>query len=101
MTVVSEKQHLHDLIERLDPAEINTAARFLEFMLLDPASRAVATAPMDDEPVSQAQREAVARSEAWLKERGGRGIPMEDVLADFDLTMDDFPTRLGQRARQD
>lgn len=28
---------------------------------------------------------------AWLAQRGGKGIPMEEVLADFGLTLEDFP----------
>jgi hypothetical protein len=95
MTASSDKQHAHDLVERLGPSEVHTAVRFLEFMLLDPVSRAVATAPEDDEPVSQKQRAALARSEAWLQARGGKGIPMEEILADFALTMDDFPADPG------
>jgi hypothetical protein len=35
MNGVSEKQHAHELIERLPEAQIPTAVRFLEFMLLD------------------------------------------------------------------
>jgi hypothetical protein len=46
MEIISEKQHAHELIERLPPSEVATAVRFLEFMLLDPVARAVATAPL-------------------------------------------------------
>ena len=101
MTASSDKQHAHDLVERLGPSEVHAAVRFLEFILLDPVSRAVATALEDDEPVSQEQREALAGSEAWFRERGGKGIPMEEVLADFGLTMDDFPADPGQHAHKD
>jgi hypothetical protein len=58
--------------------------------MLDPVARAIANAPIDDEPVSEKERQAVARSEAWLEERGGKGIPMEEVLADFGLTIEDL-----------
>ena len=36
--------------------------------LLDPASRAIANAPIDDEPESGEERQAVARSKAWFKQ---------------------------------
>jgi hypothetical protein len=91
MEAVPDKQQAHELIERLQTSQIATAVRFLEFMLLDPVSRAIATAPADDEPPTDEQRQAIARSEAWFRERGGKGIPMEEVLADAGLTMDDFP----------
>ena len=91
MNGASEKQHAHELIDRLPAANMGTAVRFLEFILLDPVSRAIATAPVDDEPLTHEERQAIARSEAWFGERGGKGIPMEEVLADFGLTAGDFP----------
>ena len=33
------------------------------------------------------------RADAWLEQRGGRGIPHEEVLAEFGLTMKDFPLK--------
>jgi hypothetical protein len=52
MKAVSERQRAHELIERLQASQIATAVLFLEFMLLDPVSRAAATAPADDEPLA-------------------------------------------------
>jgi hypothetical protein len=77
MTGVSEKYHAHELIERLPDTQIATAVRFLEFMLLDPVARTVATATPDDEPVTDQDRCRFHDSQA----RRGKGIPMEDVLA--------------------
>ncbi len=88
MEAVSNKQHAHELIERLPDSELATAVRFLEFMLLDRVARAGV-----DEPVEEDLRRLRER-EAWFAQHGGKGIPMEDVLADFGLKMDDFP--LGQ-----
>jgi hypothetical protein len=48
------KQYAHELIERLAPVQVSAAVGVLERML-DPLSRALANAPFDDEPVSQAQ----------------------------------------------
>jgi len=39
MNGAMEKQHAHELIERLPDSEIATAIRFLELMLLDPVAR--------------------------------------------------------------
>jgi hypothetical protein len=84
-----DKQQAHELIERLQASQISTAVRFLEFMLLDPAARAVATSPPDDEPVTDQDRRRLHDGQAWFAQRGGKGIPMEDVLAEFGLKPDD------------
>jgi len=84
-----DKQHAHELIDRLQTSQISTAVRFLEFMLLDPAAHAVATAPPDDEPVTEQDRRRFHDGQAWFAQRGGKGIPMEDVLAEFGLKPDD------------
>jgi hypothetical protein len=57
-------------------------------MLLDPVFRALATAPYDDEPLSEAGRAAIDEASEWLKHNDG--IPHEEVLAEFGLTMKDF-----------
>jgi hypothetical protein len=91
METVPDKQHAHELIERLQTSQISTAVRFLEFMLLDPVARAVATAPPDDEAVIEQDRRRYREGQAWFRQRGGKGIPMADVLAEFDLKPEDFP----------
>jgi hypothetical protein len=89
MDGVSEKDHAHELIERLPDSQIATAVRFLEFMLLDPVQRALATAPPDDEPVTEQDRQRFRDGQARFAQRGN-GIPMEDVLAEFGLKSEDF-----------
>jgi len=89
MNGVSEKHHAHELIERLPDSQIPTAVRFLEFMLLDPVRRALATAPPDDEPVTEQDRQRFHNGQAWFAQRG-KGIPMEEVLAEFGLKSEDF-----------
>jgi len=62
-------------------------------MPLDPVSRSIATAPVDDEPLTAEEEQALARADTWLNERGGRGIPHEEILAGFGLTTKDFPLK--------
>jgi len=93
MQQVSDKQHAHELIDRLEQGQVTTAVRFLEFMLLDPVLRSLATAPVDDEALTVEEEQALTRADAWLEERGGRGIPHEDILAEFGLTLQDFPLK--------
>jgi hypothetical protein len=87
----SEKQYAHELIERLPDSQIDTVVRFLEFMLLDPVARAAASARPDDEPLTEEDRRRIFEGRAWFRRRGGKGIPMEDVLAEFDLAPEDIP----------
>ena len=91
MPGATEKHRAHELIERLPDSQIGTAVQFLEFMLLDPVARAVATATPDDEPVTEEDRCRFQAGQAWFAQRGGKGIPMEEVLAEFGLKTDDFP----------
>ena len=86
----TEKHHAHELIERLPDSQLATAIRFLEFMLLDPVARAVATADPDDEPVTELDRSRFQAGQSWFAQRGGKGIPMEEVLAEFGLKPQDF-----------
>ena len=78
-----EKQHAHELIERLEPEETRVAVRFLEFMLLDPVSRSLATAPIEDNPITA--EEAAALDEARASLDRGEGIPHQEILREFGL----------------
>ena len=84
------RQHVHELIDRLPPSQLTAVAGLLEAML-DPVSHAIANAPADDEPVTSDDRRRLREGQAWFAQRGGKGIPMEDVLADFGLKPEDLP----------
>ena len=90
--MATDKKHAHQLLDRLDASQLPTAVRFLEFMLLDPVSRAIATAPFDDEPMTEAERQAIAEADEWLKDH--EPIPHEEVLTELGLTMEDWE-RMG------
>jgi hypothetical protein len=61
--------------------------------LVDPLSRKLALAPVDDEPFTDEDRQAVAEADEWLEHN--EPIPLERVLADLGLTMDDWE-RMGK-----
>ena len=70
----TDKQELHQLVDRLPPGEIQTARRFLEYL---------AHHQEDDEPYTAAQQERDIEAAAEIE--SGKGIPHEDVLQDFGL----------------
>ena len=88
----NEKQQAHELIDRLSPTQLSAVVGLLEAML-DPVSIAVANAPLDDEPESEQEHQAVVESKAWFERHGGHGIPHEEVLAELGLTPNDFKKR--------
>src|SRR5437763_1906869 len=90
MNEVSEKQHAHEIIDRLADSQIATAVRFLEFMLLDPVARALAIALSEDEAITEPDRRRFHEGQAWFERRGGKGISMEEVLSEFGVKPADF-----------
>jgi hypothetical protein len=67
------KQHAHQLIDRLEPEQIDAVARLLEVMVRD--------------ELTEEDRRAIAASREYFQ-RGGEGIPFEQVVAECGLTMD-------------
>jgi hypothetical protein len=55
---------------------------------LTPLDRKLAVAPIDDELLTPEEAAAIEAGIDSLERNGG--VPMEEVLADFGLTMDDF-----------
>ena len=91
MATLAEREHAHELIERVPPDQIVAAIRFLEFLLLDPVSRALATVPAEDEEIGEEEEQTVARSKEWFKQN--KGIPFEQVVAELGFTMDQIRGR--------
>ena len=53
--VGNEKHHAHELIEQLPPHQLSAVVGLLE-AIIDPVSRKLAAAPMDDEPETEDER---------------------------------------------
>jgi hypothetical protein len=92
MAPANEKQHAHELIERLAPGQISAVVRLLE-VIADPVARSLANAPVDDEPISEEEVRAVEASKEWLKNHAP--IPQKEVLAEFGLSLEEFE-RMGR-----
>jgi len=84
--LTTEKQPTHELIDRLSPAQLVAVAGLLKATLA-PVSNAITGAPLDDAPETDEERLAVAEAKQWLRRHPG--IPMEEILADFGLTVSD------------
>ena len=66
---MSDKQHLHQLIDQLPEVELTAAARYIEFLLSHEA-------PVDPE--------MLARIDA-ARANPSRGIPHEEILREYGL----------------
>jgi hypothetical protein len=83
-----DKRHAHELIDRLEASQLVTAVRFLEFMMLDPVARSLATAPIDDQPLSEEGERALNASKEWFERN--QGVPHGEILAEFGMEPEDF-----------
>ena len=83
------KQEAHELIERMSTAQASAIATLITSML-DPVDRTIASAPFDDEEISDEENRAVAASKAWLAEHPGEGIPHEEMLREFGINPEDL-----------
>lgn len=81
------RQEAHAYLDRLQSDQLAVVHDLLATML-SPLDRALALAPLDDEPLSPEEALEIERGIASLDRNGG--VPMEEVLADFGLTMDDL-----------
>jgi hypothetical protein len=92
---IDQKQHAHELIDRMAPGQVSAVVHLLE-IILDPLARKLASAPYDDEPVSQEEAREVEASKASLAR--GECIPNEKILSEFGLSSEDFE-RMGRTPR--
>jgi hypothetical protein len=85
--MAADKEHAHELIERLARSQVPAAIGMLA-SLLDPVSRAIANAPIDDEPLTAADEKALAEAREWSKH--SKGTPHEEFLAELGITPDEI-----------
>jgi hypothetical protein len=81
------RRSVHALVDQLEPVQL-TAIETLLRSMVDPLSRKLALAAIDDEPFTDEDRRSVAEADEWLKHH--KPIPLEDVLADVGLTPEDW-----------
>lgn len=81
-----QKQYAHGMIDRLAPEKLSAVVGLLEVML-DSFDRALATAEIDDEPVTEEELGDIAASREWFKHN--KGTPFAQVVAELGLTMEE------------
>jgi hypothetical protein len=80
----ADKQHAHELLERVPADQMIAAVRFLEFLVATtPASQ---TPEQEDVEISEEEEQAVANSKEWFQHHNG--IPFEQVVADLGFSME-------------
>jgi len=85
----ADREHAQQLLNHLAPDQVAAVVHVMEVML-DPLSRKLANAPLEDEEISEEEERAVAEAREWLKHN--EAIPLENVLSEFGLTMADWDT---------
>ncbi len=83
MTTLS-RDHAHELIDRLPDEQVAALAGFLE-SIIDPDDTTLESAPFDDEPESEMERQAVAQARASLQRNGGKGVPHAEAMRRLGL----------------
>jgi hypothetical protein len=82
-SVSEDRQHAHELIDSLPEAQLSAVVGLLE-TIVDPVNAVLRNAPIDDEPETEPEKQAVAEAREWLK-RNGKGIPHEEAMRRLGL----------------
>ncbi len=77
-----ERKQAHAYLDHLPDTQVSAVRGLLESML-DPVSRALANAPVDDEPVTKEEERAVAVARESLKRNGS--IPHAEAMRRLGL----------------
>lgn len=82
---MSLKDRVHHLVDELPEPELTVAERFLQYLRVtaDPVHRALLDAPWDDEPETEAERQAVQEAREDLAR--GEVHTLEDVRRELGL----------------
>jgi hypothetical protein len=81
--LTQERRQAHALLDLLPIEKLNAVRGLLEVMV-EPLSRSLALAPVEDEEITPETAAALDRARASLAR--GEGIPHEEILREFGLT---------------
>jgi hypothetical protein len=85
--IAQEKQQVHQLVDHLAPIQVAALRNLLETMV-DPVARALALAPIDDEPLTPEELKALDEADEWLKHH--KATPHEEFLAELGITKEEI-----------
>jgi len=94
MSPAEQKQHAHELVDRLDAGQLDAVVRLLE-VITGPIAGTIANAPIEDEPISEEEIKALDEAREWLKHN--KSIPHEQVLAELGITQEEIDSSNKQR----
>jgi hypothetical protein len=80
--LTQQLQEAHALLDVLPPEKL-TAVRSLLEVMVEPLSRSLALAPVEEEDLTPETAEALDRARASLHR--GEGIPHEEILREFGV----------------
>lgn len=81
---MSDREHAHQLIDRMPEMQLSGLVQFLE-TIVDPVATALRNAPLDDEPETDEEKVAVTEAKTWLQQNGGKGIPHAEAMRRLGL----------------
>lgn len=83
LNISHERQQAHVLLDMLPDDQVNAVRSLLEVMV-EPLSRSLVLAPVEEEEITPETSEALDRAKASLAR--GEGIPHEEILREFGLS---------------
>ena len=78
------RQHAHQLIDRLPESQLSALVGLLE-TIVDPVTAALRAAPLDDEEETDDERAAVAQARQSLQRNGGKGVAHAEAMRRLGL----------------
>ena len=82
--MTAPRQQAHELIARMPETQLSALVGLME-TIVDPVATALRNAPLDDEPETEEEKQAVAEARVWLQRNGGKGIPHEEAMRRLGL----------------
>lgn len=78
------RSEVHEEIDRMTEKELLGLKEFLA-TFPDRVGAMLRNAPVDDEPVTEEDLRAIADSQEWFRQNGGKGIPHDQVVQELGL----------------
>lgn len=78
------RHEVHEEIDRMTEKGLLGLREFLA-TLPDRVGAMLRNAPVDDEPVTEEDLRAIAESQEWFRQNGGKGIPHDQVVQELGL----------------